>query len=131
MAEVDESYELVERWVSALRSGEYIQNTSASERTKEYGGPLKEVQKDGTILFNSCGVLCDVYEPNGWITVKREPYNAWKPSIKWRNWNFWLDNSVLDELKIPYRFYDSYKMRKHVGMSFSELADYIEDNLLF
>lgn len=51
MAEVSEHEELLENWVRALRSGKY---THVREWMRTPNG------------FDAYGVLCDVYDPNGW-----------------------------------------------------------------
>lgn len=53
-------WDLVDRWVEALRSGEYQQTTMS----------LRNGDK-----FCCLGVLCDLYNPNGWSKINFEDYN--------------------------------------------------------
>lgn len=48
--------ELRDKWVAALRSGEYKQGLNQ----------LRGKDEDGTDTFCCLGVLCDVVDPNGW-----------------------------------------------------------------
>lgn len=54
MAEEPEGSLILDEWINALRSGKYIQNNENIAML--YKGK-----------YSAFGVLCDVYDPNGWL----------------------------------------------------------------
>ncbi len=112
--------EIKTKWVSALRSGDYKQGT-------------------GFLRKNSCycaaGILCDLYSIDTGIQWELDIGESGRHSID-GVWNFpskdvltWagiiVDNNSPDF--IAYRRVIS--ENDHHGKSFSEIADYIEENI--
>lgn len=103
--------EVMELWVSALRSNKYPQSIGALETTKGYCG---------------LGVLCKIAEEQGikvfktkdrlikdWLAVYQQP------TFNWANFN---TDDFSTSLRDIAELNDSYKK------SFAEIADYIEQN---
>lgn len=118
MAEVSENAELFERWVEALRSGEYKQ------------GELIHLSYDGTFLrnadneYNASGVLLDLYDSSKWMRLHKRYFYWDKNSV------FWIENYVLEEIGIPLEFYRWIRNETNSGSTFKKIADLIEKQLL-
>jgi hypothetical protein len=96
------------RWVEALRSGNYKQTTGALRKD------------DG---FCCLGVLCDIVDPKGWSFDFRAH----------RGLNFIPDITVLKLVGIEAREADEIRILTNMndtgGNTFSDIADWIEENL--
>jgi hypothetical protein len=103
-----------EQWVSALRSGEYNQ-------TK---GTLKGELPDGGVGYCCLGVLADIrgydVEKQGIIEGSLSEYASEGPEDVYRDFRETMGDLFVDELV---RLNDS-------GHNFSEIADYIEREML-
>jgi hypothetical protein len=97
--------ELKQKWVTALRSGEYKQGRRA----------LKTIHGTHCCL----GVLADVIDPNGWEG------RGWKDNTVWLSYNIdTIDLSDVDQDTLM-----GMNDCPDDPKSFSEIADYIEANL--
>lgn len=107
--------QLAEKWVEALRSGEYNQGTSAL--------------RSGYNQFCCLGVLCDVIDPSGWIPSldSRRPYT-------YNGIMQVLPPSILEISGMRHDLGDYHNEKPHLalmndhGYSFAEIADTIEQN---
>ena len=63
--------EFKERWLAALRSGQYTKGR----------GTLRAVHIDGTSEFCCLGVACDLIDPDGWHNLPN--MGTWRPA--WRD----------------------------------------------
>lgn len=121
--------ELKNKWLAALRNGEYKQAT----------GYLKT--QDG---FCCLGVLCDIIDPDAWDNKLSGLENR---SYAWDSGGFGksyyeLPNHVLHDIGVP-RYHEAISVEENSsqltqsylankndgGASFSDLADWIEENL--
>jgi hypothetical protein len=104
--------QLKEKWVKALRSGEYKQGRDE----------LKSSTDDG-FEFCCLGVLCDIVNPELWAFV----------DDKWE-WNGSVDVPKYQPMYLP-EFdaelwaYTFDNMNDDEERTFAEIADYIEENL--
>ena len=100
--------ELKEKWVEALRSGEFKQTT----------GMFKKTHSDGTERFCCLGVLCVVAEENPIIFAGS-------------NWDFVWDfvDRALGRTISGSPWPDHLAAKNDGGASFAEIANYIEQNL--
>lgn len=110
--------EIKKKWLEALRSGKYEQGK-------------KHLRSNGTDQFCCLGVLCDLHQKETGELDWREP-NQFFPYIVYGN-----DGSTAyppDVVDIWSEFYFASGMTIVSGMndsgkSFSEIADWIEENL--
>ena len=99
--------ELIEKWISALRSGKYLQTTLALR--DNYG-------------FCCLGVFCDIVDNTLWETAPGGVYyyaycmRSYAPGNKWKNVIPFIEQSILSEMNDG-------------GSSFKEIADFIEEEL--
>lgn len=107
-----------ERWVAALRSGEFKQGTGRLR--DEVGG-------------HCClGVLCQLVNPEGWEAKKPEhmpweqTFNRYKDSEEWTK----LPEPLREEVEITDEEEKKLIVLNDVeATSFNGIADYIEENL--
>jgi hypothetical protein len=101
---------LKSKWVEALRSDEYKQGSGVLRRQGQ--------TKDG---YCCLGVLCDITDPTQW--VERSPLYMWgecrcfPPVESMTRWG------------ISYTQAKQLMLMNDNGISFSEIANYIESNL--
>lgn len=114
--------ELKEKWVAALRSGDYRQGT----------GQLAGREGDGVYAFCCLGVLCDIagigYTVHESTDVTLGVYRRYKfggqtdPAT--------LPYAFREKVGIPANEVDELvAMNDDLGASFDEIANYIEENL--
>lgn len=101
--------ELKSKWIAALRSGDYVQGRTS-------------LRKDGK--FCCLGVACDLLDPTKWSS---EP-------TKWGDYEYRGDTTiwpwfVSDKFGVSMAQSDQLWNMNDRGDSFSEIADYIEQNL--
>lgn len=94
-----------EKWVKALRSGEYEQGTHDFRK--------------GTNCYCVMGVLYDLYAPSEWVQNHH--------SIP--SWTNMAASSARTVLKLSYNMAGILIQMNDRGSTFEELADYIEQNL--
>jgi hypothetical protein len=102
---------LKQKWVTALRSGDY----------KQGKGKLCSLANNGIERFCCLGVLCDV------AGVKREPrpdlgFVRYEREATYLPLEFSVDPALWEAQSYLIRLNDK-------GVSFSEIADYIEEKL--
>jgi len=111
--------ELKTKWIEALRSGDYAQNTSLlRNRNNEY----------------CClGVLCDVMklpwerESSGNFAIRTKEYV--NPNIRWFR-TAALSSPMLADIGMDVEDHDTLtQMNDTDGKNFNEIADWIEENL--
>lgn len=111
--------ELLDRWLVALRSGDYAQTTR---------GQLRYIDPHTGIPYFCClGVLCDIADPTGW-----------DPSVsgEHRLGSGYLKSTADDELQLPFLFswsprvqcQDVLASKNDTGRPFPDIADFIEAN---
>lgn len=108
--------ELKTKWVEALRSGEYTQGKHRL-RTKDND-------------FCCLGVLCDIVDPSGWeMSVLSDCY-------EYENYVGTLPMAFAQDIDFPLvvqkgmtNFEAILQNMNDSGVPFSEIADYIEENL--
>lgn len=120
--------EIKTKWVTALRSGELHQTRGRLRRGGEEGGV------DADVAYCCLGVLCEIGVADGVIDANRRPlsYDGYRmkgsteevwsemmPDPDIRQWAG-LDVRAMDELA---------DMNDTQGMSFAQIADYIEEHL--
>lgn len=95
------------KWIAALRSGNYTQGR----------GMLRNCDNE----FCCLGVLAEITAPDKWL----------KDSGEWlyQDNSYFLDDDFADSLGLPYGAQDELSTMNDEGESFSNLADYIEQNL--
>jgi len=110
--------ELKDKWVTALRSGDYEQAI----------GGLK-VYEDDRLGHCCLGVLCDIVDKDGWY----EPYKSTGPIFGFRYKDKaaggFLPVSLTLESELDYDTQHSLAKLNDDGGSFQTIADYIEENL--
>lgn len=109
------------KWVAALRSGEYEQDTKVMHR--------------GGKCFCALGVLCDVSDKGEWVPVLGGEYNSFKTngsSIASIYQSSWVTPSISFIRAIEW---DTREMENIVHMNdiekctFEEIAAWIEENI--
>lgn len=105
--------ELKEKWVKALRSGNYAQGQGCLKNAKN---------------FCCLGVLCDVIDPNAWQDRKdggNMDAKAWGDTFD----VFGLPSRIKEKVQISSD--EEYELiyKNDDGQSFKVIADYIEKNL--
>jgi hypothetical protein len=121
MIDFEFTQELKDKWVTALRSGEYQKSE----------GQLREKQEDGTYCYCAMGVLCDVFDPNGWSAMK---YGMASGIDHHNNED---DVAYGNEWKVPFNPWTIMQMSdgtdgdplKSEPATFEEIADYVEKNI--
>ena len=106
--------ELKQRWLEALRSGEYLQGTD-------------RLRNGNT--FCCLGVLCDIVDPNGWASPNEMGDRMYVNTEDLTNCEFEVPKTLADKIKLKneHQVYLS-NINDH-GSSFEEIADWIEGNL--
>lgn len=115
--------ELKTRWLEALRSGKYDQTTGVLNRVKE------ESEDDANKQPGYCclGVLCDVVAPDDWAEPEdADPYVRYHRSAQSTGV---LCDVFLKEVGLNSRVAGNLIGRNDSGMSFEDIADYIEENV--
>lgn len=116
--------EIADKWVAALKSGKYSQGT-------EY---LHHMDYDGTETFCAVGVLCDVIDPTGW---KKNAIDEDESEFIFAHHGYQhgIDDEIFEECgfrgnpKEPEcPIHEIYKMNDDERVSFTEIAEYIEQN---
>lgn len=122
--EIKFTQELKDAWLTALRSGKYEQT--------------KETLRDNN-GFCCLGVLCDILDPGGWneLGVDEKEKHKYAPNVYGKEFcqeyeedaNRW--NDVQDLLPIAYFKLSSRNDGddEYEPHNFSEMADYIEENV--
>jgi hypothetical protein len=98
-------------WVAALRGGNYKQGTNRLKK------------QDGT--FCCLGVLCDLYDPNRWEAEDDSDY----PCYSFDGYAGTLPNFVKVDAGIPPGATMTLASMNDQGLSFGEIADWIEEHL--
>ncbi len=101
--------DLKQRWVAALRSGQYEQGTDYL---------VSEHPDAGRAQYCCLGVLCELLQPNSdWGSLRDEGAEQ-------------LSNQACENLDIPYNEMTKLTLLNDIQKrSFSQIADYIEANL--
>jgi hypothetical protein len=103
--------EIKRKWMEALRSGKYKQGT----------GCLRTINNK----FCCLGVLADVIDPERWEKSGANGYTAyyWRPG----GYSAYLPSETWEELmKFPSGSQETFSNMNDGGMSFEDIADYIE-----
>lgn len=134
MAEEAEHHELVERWIEALRSGDYLQAIRFNE------AKLRSMESDYKLRYNVFGVFCDLYDPSGW-EIDEDHQHYYKSNLPYRNkrakpnWYGYIPVQITSHLGMM----DSTSIRQHISMktsrvfyslTFTEIATELEELLL-
>jgi hypothetical protein len=103
--------EVKQKWLEALRSGEYAQGQ-------------RYLRREGD-KFCCLGVLCDLVDPNGWVSPG--PTSRWAHSIDFTSL---LPLSIARSAGLEYdtKLDDLMSMNDR-GKPFVEIADWIEANI--
>jgi hypothetical protein len=122
--------EMKQKWIDALRGGNYLQNQ----------GCLKAEVYEGKIGYCCLGVLCDLVDPDAWSNV----------TDGWDRFAFGVTESTVyppDSIKEKFdlrkdividlgkgdvrikKVYDFLADMNDEGKTFEEIADWIEENL--
>lgn len=97
--------ELKQRWIEALRSGNYKQGRFCL-RVKRYDS------------FCCLGVLADLIDPNAW--TKEPPLDQ----FKWNDFSCYLgEDNLSEEIQLPL------SRMNDAGFNFLEIADWIDKNV--
>ena len=108
--------ELKLRWITALRSGKYVQGT----------GYLRDINNNYCCL----GVLADILDPEGWVPKPEHSIFQWKPELCEDQYLGRFSNKYLTNGPIPADIQRALaKKNDFYKKSFLEIAEYIEDNL--
>ena len=104
--------ELIEKWISALRSGDYSQS----------GGLLRD--REG---FCCLGVLCDVVDNTKWLGPGTAGFGYdWHGRVLYGN----ISRDIWEDIA-PFLDRDILiEMNDGGGMSFDQIADYIESETI-
>lgn len=98
-----------DKWIAALRSGDYVQGRHCLQTWNH--------------KFCCLGVLCDVLDPSKW-----DKYHRWSYSDDDRNKLYSLE---ISDGFIPTKLQkDLISMNDLHAQSFNQIADYIEENLI-
>lgn len=116
--------ELRDKWVAALRSGEYPQTRGALRRVAPYENRLAG--------YCCLGVLCDVIHPGGWGS-EADPYSnalGFRHTLAdgMTSYGF-LPHSLRVELGISIDTESTLTHLNDDGKTFAEIADFIENNV--
>ena len=122
--------EIKQKWLDALRSGEYEQTS----------GALKKVDDEGNYSYCCLGVLCDLVAPDKWVSRENNDETI--------EFGFTFDSEYFEYGVLPRFIYeevglsnnnpviqDAKFVRKNIatlndaGLTFTELADLIEKEL--
>lgn len=103
--------DLKARWVAALRSGKYKQGYGALRPTED--------------TYCCLGVLCDIYAPDGWVMGAGEPYAFGR----YEDTSYLPPTLSLDPGRSRRRQGQLTLMNDEKRRSFTEIADWIEENL--
>ena len=105
--------ELLNKWLKALRSGEYTQARNA----------LSQTYPDGTSSYCCLGVLCDISGLGEWIDDGcNDPDMVYK--VKNR---LYEGEYIPSELGLDHSLCTTLARKNDTGADFEEIADYIED----
>lgn len=110
--------ELKERWITALRSGDYSQSQGCLQ--DQYG-------------WCCLGVLCDIVDSTKWC----EPDESYEGSVQEYNYDFgddqWLEDMPprkwLENHGLPYAMAKNLAEQNDSNVQFIEIAKYIEENV--
>jgi hypothetical protein len=106
-----EQKELVQKWIDALRSGNYQQGQRRLRRVNN--------------TYCCLGVLCDIVDPTKWVLVENaESFVFGQYSMAY------LPPGILDMAGLLKVGETLVRLNDYEGKSFTEIADYIETNLL-
>lgn len=133
MAEVSEHHDIIERWVDALRSGEY-----KAHKNDNYATMLcTHDAETGIRYYNAFGVFCDLYNPSGW--TPRSPYFYYTTDIMssgiMRTWCNYIPRQITNLVDLPkaeriVADYEEITKNPFFNEPFAKIADYIEENYL-
>ena len=104
--------ELKAKWIAALRSGKY----------KQGAGELKTSENS----FCCLGVLADVIAPDDWMTCPDTDRPIGNSKVSATGDGFYIKYKYLDDQDIQAKLA---KMNDSRDYSFTDIADYIEENL--
>jgi hypothetical protein len=104
---------LKQRWVAALRSGEYHQ--------------AKEYLHVPSVGYCCLGVLCDIVDDTKWVDKDRTAYTFDNNTYTYSRYptQNWLDNVGLPDKQADYLTI----LNDKENQTFSQIADWIETNL--
>jgi|NOAtaT_7_FD_contig_51_3539868_length_6068_multi_5_in_0_out_0_5 hypothetical protein len=110
--------ETKEKWVAALRSGDYAQGEGSlccqDYNPKEYH-------------FCCLGVLCDISNPNRWHHEETSDSQYWFENDIYKD--DMPTEDFLESLGISWDTAETLASMNDGGLPFSEIATYIEENL--
>jgi hypothetical protein len=115
-----------QRWVQALRSGEFVQGT----------GALRTPLPEGGFAYCCLGVLCEIVEP-GWLSRPSKDYDEDDNPVQSTNADVFNADVTVDPLRPlledPAPLFDLAHRNDgttgYVRHDFNQIATYIEENL--
>jgi hypothetical protein len=105
--------EIKQKWLAALRSGEYQQGKSALRR-----------DEDGQRRYCCLGVLCDLIDPNEWQPAKEGVPVAYKHAIATGMPTY----DVMERVELSMMAAQKLAMMNDDGQSFVAIAKWIEEH---
>lgn len=132
MAEVSENQEIIENWLTALRSGEYKQVDQ-----KYYNRLRFSNSGNNEFSYNVFGVFLELYDPSGWRQESFTMGGGWyyrtelKDGSNKQHWFNYIPRQITDLLAMP----RAEKIITDTGdrlffISFNKAADLIEKLLI-
>lgn len=112
--------ELKDKWLAALRSGEYRQGKAALRKHSKSQDESQDARFD---MFCCLGVLCDVYDPYSWVDG-----NITKGYVRLQNDGYPSDE-VLNNVGLPYDLSRKLGKLNDAGKTFGDIADFIESQV--
>jgi hypothetical protein len=106
--------EIKQKWLTALRSGEYQQGKSALRR-----------DEGGQRLYCCLGVLCDLIDPNEWQPAKEGQPMAYKHAIATGMPTY----DIMERVDLPSAAAQKLAQMNDDGRSFEEISNWIEVNV--
>ena len=101
--------EFKEKWVAALRSGDYEQGARALRSQKKH--------------FCCLGVACDLIDSTAWESLPGDRLHYWK------GWRAALPERTAQAIDLDENAQGTLIELNDTGSSFTEIADWIEKNL--
>jgi hypothetical protein len=107
--------ELKNKWISALRSGEY----------KQCSTQLRD-EKDGVARYCCLGVLCDIINPDAWGGLERSNWFGRNDDDGPPSEGGYLSDEMCEEVGLDKRVMFDLTVKNDDGAPFGEIADIIE-----
>jgi hypothetical protein len=120
--------ETAQKWIDALRSGDY----------KQGYGTLRQVEEDGSYCHCAAGVLADIIDPDGWAgSPSNGEYDYAQtlqvsdlPLVYWRGKLFGVSKATSQEHDIDFDILNkAMMMNDDEKFDFNRIADYLENAL--